>query len=66
VILTLVASGASQAEAANQVKPLVGKRITAVIDVTAKPALANTKPGQTITLGGQAFTPIIRLTSRKF
>lgn len=62
----IVAGGASEAQAAELVKPLEGKRIMAIADVTKNPALANAKPGQEITIGGQTFHAVIRLTSRKF
>jgi membrane protein implicated in regulation of membrane protease activity len=56
----------SNAEAAEQtIAPLVGKRITAVIDVTANPEIG-AKPGAEINAAGQSFRTILRLTSRPF
>jgi hypothetical protein len=65
VIATLVAGGmgkAEAAEAAEAVKPFIGKRLLAVADVTGTD-LANAKPGQEISVGGQTFRAIIRLTT---
>jgi hypothetical protein len=61
--VTLVAGGMSEAEASAAVKPLIGKRIYALVDTTD---MTEAKGSQEITLGGQSFTPIMRLTSRKF
>jgi hypothetical protein len=66
LVARIVAGGASEAQAAELVKPLEGKRIMAIADVTKNPTLANAKPGQEVTIGGQSFHAVIRLTSRKF
>jgi hypothetical protein len=66
LVARIVAGGASEAQAAELVKPLEGKSIMAIADVTKNPALANAKPGQEVTIGGQTFHAVIRLTSRKF
>jgi membrane protein implicated in regulation of membrane protease activity len=64
IVVRLVAGGMSEAEAAEAVQPLIGKRIVALADVTDKPDMASAKPGQEISVEGQAFRAIIRLTTR--
>jgi hypothetical protein len=62
ILARLVAGGATEAQAAEAVKPLIGKRITAVADVTGLWDLP--KPGQEMTVDGQSFRAIIHLTTR--
>lgn len=64
IVARLVAGGMSDAEAAEAVKPLIGKRIVALADVTDKADMANAKPEQEISVEGQTFRAIIRLTTR--
>jgi hypothetical protein len=63
IVVLLVAGGMSEAEAAEAVKPLIGKRIVALEDVTDKADLANAKPGREINIGGQTFRAIMLLTT---
>jgi hypothetical protein len=60
-IVRLVAGGMPEAEAAEAVKPVIGKRIIALADVTDKADMANAKPGREISIEGQTFRAIILL-----
>jgi hypothetical protein len=53
-----------EAEAAEAVKPLIGKRIVAMVDVAGRADMANVKPGQEVNVEGQTFRAIIQLTTR--
>jgi len=64
IVATMVTMGMDKAEAAEAVKPLIGKRIFATADITGKADLVNSKPGQEFSIGGQIFRAIIRLTTR--
>jgi hypothetical protein len=64
VVARLVAGGMREAEAAEAVKPLIGKRLIAMADVTAMAEWANAKAGQEMSIGGQSFRAIMRLTTR--
>lgn len=63
IIAYLVGGGMSKAEAAEAVKPLLGKRILAVTDVAAHPELINSRPGQAVDIDGQAFNAIIQMST---
>ena len=63
IVVRLVAGGMRDAEAAEAVKPLIGKPVLALADVTEKTDMANAKPGQEISVEGQTFRAIIRLTT---
>lgn len=67
VVLKLVKSGISEADASAAVKPMIGKRVTALVDVTDpwsdKPSEA--ADHQPVRVGGDTFQPIMRLTTSR-
>jgi hypothetical protein len=63
VVAYLVGGGMKEAEAAELVKPLIGKSLVGIVDVTGRPEWDNPKPGQTIAIDGQNYAAIVRLTS---
>jgi hypothetical protein len=67
LVLKLVKSGISEAEASAAVKPLIGKRVTALVDVTDpwsdKPSERADR--QPVRVGGDTFRPIMRLTASR-
>ncbi|HEX2994282.1 MAG TPA: hypothetical protein VHP14_05640 [Anaerolineales bacterium] len=64
IVTYLVTGGMGKAEAEEAVKPLVGKRIVAMADITGIAEWTNPKPGQEVKIGGQTFNAIMLLTTR--
>ena len=64
VIAKLVAGGSSEAEAAEAVRPLVGKRIAVVVEVSRRGGIQAYKPGQVVsTEPGGVYRAAIALTA---
>jgi hypothetical protein len=61
----LINGGMSFAQSVVAVQPLVNKRVTAIADVTGT-SLEGATGGQAVTIGGDTYRTIMRLTSRKF
>src|SRR5262249_31011071 len=64
LVARLVQGGESEARANELVQPLIDKRISALMDVTHDSTSALSKPGGAVTLDGQTFRAIVRLTTR--
>jgi hypothetical protein len=66
VVASLATSGrVSQADATKAIQPYIDKRLVALADVTGSPDMQKAKLGQELSVGGQSYRSIMKLSTRQ-